>query len=54
MRIDLVARAQRSRVLEIVAPVAAMAVAIVIGGVVVALMGRSPADRLQTSISSNR
>ena len=28
MRIDLVARAQRSRMLEVVAPVAAMAVAI--------------------------
>ncbi len=42
MRIDLVARAQRSRILEVVAPVAAMAVAIVIGGCVVALMGRSP------------
>jgi simple sugar transport system permease protein len=42
MRIDLVARPQRSRLIEIAAPVAAMAVAILIGGVVVALVGRSP------------
>ena len=42
MRVDLVARTQRSRLREILAPVAAMAVAIVVGGIVVALMGRSP------------
>ena len=39
---DLVARAQRSRLREILAPAAAMAVAIVVGGIVIALMGRSP------------
>jgi ABC-type uncharacterized transport system permease subunit len=42
MRIDLEARAQRSTIREILAPVAAMVVAILIGGVVIALMGRSP------------
>jgi len=42
MRVDLVARPQRSRLREILAPAAAMAVAIVVGGIVVALMGRSP------------
>jgi len=43
MRIDLEARAQRSTLREVLAPVGAMIVAILIGGVVVALMGRSPA-----------
>ena len=38
MRVDLVARAQRSRLREILAPAAAMAVAIVVGGIVIALM----------------
>src|SRR5260370_30955459 len=41
MRIDLYARAQRSTLREILAPVAALVVAILIGGGVVALMGRS-------------
>jgi general nucleoside transport system permease protein len=42
MRIDLEARAQRSTLREILAPVGAMVVAIIIGGIVVALMGISP------------
>jgi simple sugar transport system permease protein len=42
MRVDLIARTHRSRLRELLAPVAAMAVAIVVGGVVIALMGRSP------------
>ena len=41
MRIDLEARPQRSTLREILAPVAALIVAILIGGVVIALMGRS-------------
>src|SRR5450631_1221944 len=41
MRIDLEARLQRSTIREILAPVGALIVAILIGGVVVALMGRS-------------
>src|SRR5580692_1447402 len=44
MRIDLYARAQRSTLREILAPVAALIVAILIGGIVVALMGRSPLE----------
>ena len=42
MRIDLEARAQRSTLREILAPVGAMIVAILIGGIVVSLMGISP------------
>src|SRR5215475_9594471 len=42
MRIDLEARARRSRLREILSPVAALLVAIIIGGVVGAVMGRSP------------
>jgi len=42
MRIDLEARAQRSTLREILAPVGAMIVAIIIGGIVVSLMGISP------------
>jgi general nucleoside transport system permease protein len=42
MRIDLEARGQRSTLREILAPVGAMVVAILIGGIVVALMGISP------------
>src|SRR6202789_597438 len=41
MRIDLDARPQRSTLREILAPVGALIVAILIGGVVIALMGRS-------------
>jgi simple sugar transport system permease protein len=41
MRIDLYARPQRSTLREILAPIAALIVAILIGGVVIALMGRS-------------
>ena len=41
MRIDLVARAQRSTAREILAPVGALIVAILVGGIVIALMGRS-------------
>ncbi|MGA2045905.1 MAG: ABC transporter permease, partial [Roseiarcus sp.] len=41
MRIDLEARPQRSTLREILAPVGALVVAILIGGIVVALMGRS-------------
>jgi simple sugar transport system permease protein len=44
MRIDLFARPQRSTLREIVAPVAALIVAILIGGFVIALMGRSPLE----------
>src|SRR5579863_5987638 len=42
MRIDLEARPKRSTLREILSVVAALIVAIVIGGVVVAIMGRSP------------
>ena len=42
MRIDLEARAQRSTLREILAPVGALIVAILIGGIVVSLMGISP------------
>src|SRR5450432_287072 len=42
MRIDLEAREQRSTLREILAPVGAMIVAILIGGIVVSLMGISP------------
>src|SRR3984885_7821101 len=42
MRIDLDARPQRSALREILAPVGALIVAILIGGIVIALMGRSP------------
>src|ERR1700691_3495044 len=38
---DLEARAQRSTLREILAPVVALIVAILIGGIVIALMGRS-------------
>jgi general nucleoside transport system permease protein len=41
MRIDLDARPQRSTLREILAPVGALIVAILIGGIVIALMGRS-------------
>jgi ABC-type uncharacterized transport system permease subunit len=41
VRIDLEARAQRSTLREILAPVVALIVAILIGGIVIALMGRS-------------
>jgi general nucleoside transport system permease protein len=41
MRIDLEARPQRSTLREILAPVLALIVAILIGGIVIALMGRS-------------
>jgi simple sugar transport system permease protein len=41
MRIDLDARSRRSALREILAPVAALVVAILIGGAVIALMGRS-------------
>ena len=44
MRLDLYARPSRSRLREILAPVGAMIVAILIGGSVVALMGRSPLE----------
>src|ERR1700744_5991039 len=42
MRIDLETRAKRSTFREIVSPIIALIVAIIIGGVVVAIMGRSP------------
>jgi ABC-type uncharacterized transport system permease subunit len=42
MRIDLEARPNRSTLREILSPVIALLVAVIIGGVVVALMGRSP------------
>jgi simple sugar transport system permease protein len=42
VRIDLFARPQRSTPREILAPIAALIVAILIGGIVIALMGRSP------------
>jgi ABC-type uncharacterized transport system permease subunit len=44
MRIDLEARGTRSRTLEVAAPLIALAVAILIGGIVVALLGKSPAQ----------
>ncbi|MDB5593998.1 MAG: inner-rane translocator [Hyphomicrobiales bacterium] len=42
MRIDLEARTARSTALEIIAPFAAFVVAVLIGGLVVALLGKSP------------
>ena len=42
MRLDLEPRAQRSRLLEALAPLGALALAILIGGLVVALLGKSP------------
>src|SRR5260221_12611083 len=42
MRIDLEARAKRSRLREILAPIASLFLAMLIGGLIVALMGKSP------------
>ena len=42
MRIDLEPRPQRSLLLDIAAPVGALLVAMVLGGIVVALLGKSP------------
>lgn len=44
MRIDLEARQSRSVLVDILAPVAALVVAILIGGLVVALLGKSPVE----------
>src|SRR5579863_3571698 len=46
MRIDLEARPKRSTLREILSPVAALIVAIIVGGIVVAIMGRSPLKAL--------
>jgi general nucleoside transport system permease protein len=46
MRIDLDARPRRSTLREILAPVGALIVAILIGGIVIALMGRSTIEAL--------
>jgi ABC-type uncharacterized transport system permease subunit len=46
MRIDLEARSARSPVLEVLAPFAALLAAIVIGGLVIALIGKSPVQAL--------
>ncbi|MDB5651098.1 MAG: inner-rane translocator [Hyphomicrobiales bacterium] len=42
MRIDLEARTSRSTTLELLAPFAAFVIAVLIGGIVVALLGKSP------------
>ena len=42
MRIDLVARSDRSRLVEIAAPLVALIAAMAIGGLLVALLGKSP------------
>src|SRR5579871_6088306 len=44
MRIDLEARATRSRWRDVLAPLVALVVAMVVGGIVVALMGKSPLE----------
>ncbi|MBV9218853.1 MAG: ABC transporter permease [Methylobacteriaceae bacterium] len=44
MRIDLEPRAARSPTLEVLAPVAALILAMLIGGVVIAALGRSPVE----------
>ena len=46
-RIDLEARAQRSQALDVAAPVAALIAAMLIGGGIVALMGKSPLQAFQ-------
>ena len=50
MRIDLVARAGRSRVREASAPILAFAAAILIGGAVIAATGRSPSTAFTTHL----
>jgi simple sugar transport system permease protein len=47
MRIDLEARPKRSVLLDILAPLIALALAILIGGVVVAILGKSPLAAFQ-------
>ena len=47
MRIDLEPRRVRSRALEIAAPVGALLVSILLGGVVIALLGKSPVEAFQ-------
>src|ERR1700754_2345644 len=44
MRIDLEARQTHSRAMEIAAPVGALALAMVLGGIVVAILGKSPLE----------
>src|SRR3954471_420730 len=46
MRIDLEARSARKPLLELLSPVAALIAAIVIGGIVIALIGKSPIEAL--------
>src|SRR3954471_4108474 len=46
MRIDLEARSARSPLLEVLSPFAALIAAIVIGGCVIALIGKSPIEAL--------
>lgn len=46
MRIDLEARSARSPTLEIIAPFAAMIAAMLIGGMVISLIGKSPVEAL--------
>ena len=47
MRIDLEPRRVRSRALDIAAPVGALLVSIILGGVVIALLGKSPIEAFQ-------
>ena len=47
MRIDLEPRGGRSRLLEVLAPFAALVLAMAIGGLVVALLGKSPLQAFQ-------
>ena len=48
MRLDLAPRARRSRVMEALSPVLAFVAAVLVGGIVVAAMGRSPAEAFAT------
>jgi ABC-type uncharacterized transport system permease subunit len=47
MRIDLEPRQRPSRLLEVLAPVAALALSMLLGGIVVALLGKSPVEAFQ-------
>ena len=48
MRLDLAPRARRSRKMDALAPVLAFVAAVLVGGLVVAAMGRSPAEAFTT------
>lgn len=48
MRIELVRRPERSRILSLTSPLIALALAVVVGGIIFALIGLNPADGLYT------